>query len=211
LIPKFYIKEACVGNFDEAMAAQRSGAGQIELCSHLELDGCTPYVEDVRACIEQLSIPTKVMIRPKAGPFQVTDETFMKMKQEISFMKELGVSLIVYGMTTPDDRLDISRIEQLRDHSYPMLITIHKAIDTSVAILEDLDALTQLGGIHSVLTSGGATTAQEGMDTLLQMKRLAGSRIEIVPAGKITEANVDHIHEQLGLKTYHGRRIVPFI
>jgi len=203
-----YQKEACVENFDEAWLAQHHEAIQAELCSRLDLDGCTPDRHDITRCLEELDMHIKVMIRPVAGTFVASEETFAIMKTEILEMKNLQVQEVVFGMTSIDHRLDIGQIAILRDLAYPMNVTIHKAIDSSIDILADLDLLKQLGGIKSVLTSGGKNTAQEGADMLIKMIDLAGEDVEIIPAGKITYDTVDALHQQLYASVYHGRRIV---
>lgn len=203
-----YRKEACIENFEEAQNAAQKGADQVELCSKLHLDGCTPDRHDITRCLAELDILIKVMIRPVAGSFVTSLETIKIMKSEIKEMKNLEVKEVVFGLTTINQRLDIEQIATLRDIAYPMGVTIHKAIDTSSDILSDLDLLIQLGGIKSVLTSGGKSTANEGMDILRQMLDMAGDDIEIIPAGKITFENVDALHETLQAKVYHGRRIV---
>jgi len=203
-----YQLEGCVEDFAQARAMEVSGVHQVELCSRLDLDGCTPLIEDVTKCLSQLDILTKVMIRPYPGPFVFDASVFDVMKQEIREMKAIGVKEVVYGITTPDQRLDIQHIAHLRDLAYPMEITIHKAIDTCDNIVFAIEELVQLGGIKSVLTSGGAATAELGQAQLKKMIGLAAEQIEIIPAGKITPHNIRLLHQQLQATTYHGRRIV---
>ncbi len=40
--PKAMIKEACVETYEECLSAVKNGADQLEVCSHMELDGLTP-------------------------------------------------------------------------------------------------------------------------------------------------------------------------
>jgi len=204
-----YSKEACIESFLEAQAAESHGAKQVELCSRLDLDGCTPHLEDIKKTLHFTNLVIKVMIRPRGGSFVMTTEEISLMKDQIDQMKELQVHEVVYGMSSTDDRLDIDQIARLRDRAFPLPVTIHKAIDSSPEILEDLSKLLQLGGIKSVLTSGGQATAMEGQHMLRDMMSLTGDQIEIIPAGKITHDNVEVLHTLLQAKTYHGRRIVP--
>ena len=74
--------------------------------------------------------------------------------------------------------------------------------------MEDLEKLMELGGIKSVLTSGGHNTALAGQSVLRSMIEIAAD-IDIIPAGKITFQNIEDIHRSLNAKIYHGRRIVP--
>ena len=204
-----YRKEACVESYVEAIATESYGVEQVELCSRLDLDGCTPHLEDIKKTLHYTDLWIKVMIRPRGGSFMMTPSEINLMTHQIDQMKELQVHEVVFGVTTDNHRLDIDKIGALRDRAYPLPVTIHKAIDHSPEILEDLSSLVQLGGIKSVLTSGGHATAKEGIQMLQEMMDTAGENLEIIPAGKITHENVDMLHSILKAKTYHGRRIVP--
>ncbi len=203
-----YKLEACVENFDQAQQAERSGAHQVELCSRLDLDGLTPSFQDIHQCIEQLNIPVKVMIRSGSGSFTSSPEVLKIMEQEILAVKDLGVSEVVFGLTTPNNKLDCVAMRRLALIARPMRITIHKAIDTCIDILEEVRALKSIGGIHAILTSGGNPTAIEGREMIIRMMEAAGKDIIIIPAGRITKDNVQQIHDLIGASIYHGRKIV---
>ena len=85
-----YIKEACVEGLHQAINAERFGAHRIELCSHLELDGLTPEVNTIIDVKKHLSIPIRVMIRPRDGDFLYSNEELSLMKEQIRVCKELG-------------------------------------------------------------------------------------------------------------------------
>ena len=63
------IKEACVENYKEAILAEQLGANRIELCSSLNQDGLTPDKKSIKLLLTKLSIPLKIMIRPRPGNF----------------------------------------------------------------------------------------------------------------------------------------------
>ena len=58
------------------------------------------------------------------------------------------------------------------------------------------------------MTSGGKETAEEGLAILKSLVDLAGDKIEIMPAGKITDTNIEKLHDYLNARAYHGKRIV---
>ena len=68
------IKESCVETYDEAINAESRGADRIEVCSRLDLDGLTPSKELVKRLVNDLTIPIKVMVRPRSGDFCYNDE-----------------------------------------------------------------------------------------------------------------------------------------
>ena len=203
-----YKREVCIENFDQARIAWEKGADQLELCSRLDLDGLTPSFKDIYLCLKELPIHVKIMIRPKGGDFESTPNLFQTMQDEILAIKDLGAQEVVLGLTLNKSRLDLIAIRKLALIAAPMQVTVHKAIDGCQDILSETKHLCQLPNITSVLTSGGHLTALEGASVIRQMIDLANGRITIIPAGKITNRNIEEIHNLIGAKIYHGRNIV---
>ena len=83
------IKEACVETFEEAILAEKKGANRVELCSRLDLDGLTPERKIIEKVLGALSIPIKIMIRPRAGDFSYNDQELNRMKEDILYCKNL--------------------------------------------------------------------------------------------------------------------------
>ncbi len=202
------IVEACVESYTEALIATSRGADQIELCANLKMDGLTPELNLIKRCIRDIPILTKVMLRPRAGSFVYSYEEFESMLQLLPHWKKVGVKHIVYGIITNEKTLDIDRIAILRDAAYPMRVTIHKAIDMCHEPVAEAKRLYHLGGIHSILTSGGATTAIDGAATINAMHEAVFGQIQIIAAGKITDSNLTEINKTLHVVAFHGRRIV---
>lgn len=203
-----FIKEACVENLNQAVKAEALGADRIELCDNLDLDGTTPPTDLIKAVVQNVSIPVRVMIRPRGGDFIYTHEELNIMQQQINSCKQLGVEGVVFGVLNPDNTLNIPVIKTLIAWATPLQVTIHKAIDDTPNIPEALNALQNLNKPVTVLTSGGKATAQEGKAILKQLVNMANLDTEILPAGKINAKNINSLHEYIGAKAYHGKRIV---
>jgi len=203
-----YTIEACVETTAEAVAAQKEGAHQIELCSQLDLDGLTPDITMTQKILHQLSIPVKVMIRPRSGNFIYDKAEVDQMYHAISEFKKLPIFGVVIGALTKENRLNVPLIKSLVRAAVPLNVTIHKAIDTSSHPLTDLKLLKKIPGVNSLLSSGGAPTALEGKNLLKAMIEEASGEITIIAAGKITLTNLPQIHQEVGAKAYHGRQIV---
>jgi len=202
------ILEACVDSLSQALLAQSKGAHRIELCSRLDLDGLSPDPVTVHAALEQLDIPLKVMIRPRPGGFVCEEETLRKMEEEILFCREAGVQQIVFGVSLPSGSLDIPAIRRLADAAHPLTVTIHKAIDLSPDPVADMEALRPIPHITHILSSGKQPTALEGSSLLREMIKEAGDRFTIIAAGKVTSENLMQVHQAVGAKEYHGKKIV---
>ncbi|MCM8570374.1 copper homeostasis protein CutC [Gramella jeungdoensis] len=203
-----FIKEACIENLDQALKAQRNGADRIELCEHLDLEGLTPSHNLIKEANRQLKIPLRVMIRPRGGDFIYSASEIKQMIASINFCKEIGVEGVIFGLLTYNKKLDLERIRLLTNIAAPLKVGIHKAIDHTGNPLENLEELLKIPGITSVLTSGGATTALEGKEVIKKMLQISANKLEIIPAGKISETNLYELHAYFGARAYHGKRIV---
>lgn len=203
-----YLKEACVETLDQALAAEVKGADRLELCAYLAFDGLTPAPDLIKKVIEQVKIPVRVMIRPRNGDFKYNEDELEHMQKSIEFCKKLGVEGVVFGVLNPDSTLNLEALEQLTKVAKPLSVVVHKAIDATPEPLEALKQLLKIKGIDTVLTSGGRSNAFDGSETLKTMMELAGDQVEVMPAGKITQFNLQELHAQLGAKFYHGSRIV---
>lgn len=203
------VREACVESLEEAILAEQRGANRLELCSELAADGLTPSLELLDAVLKAVTIPVKVMVRPRSGDFCHSDDEIRVMEQTIVEFKERSVYGVVFGITTPDNRLNIEQIRQLAVLAKPLNVCVHKAIDTVENPLTDFKRLLdEVPEVDAVLTSGGQPTALEGSEVLKAMIKVGGSRLKVVVAGRVKKDNIDEIAELIGASEYHGRRIV---
>lgn len=202
-----YIKEACVENLSQVVQAKKRGADRIELCDRLDLDGTTPSRQLIVSA-KETGIPVRVMIRPRGGNFVYTEEELIQMIVSIEFCKKAEVEGVVFGILKNDNRLDYQQIGKLAGIASPLKVVVHKAIDDTPDPVEAVKNLLLIENISAVLTSGGKPTAFEGQESLREMVKLMGDRMEIVAAGKITDDNIEEVHKQIGAKAYHGKKIV---
>lgn len=204
---KNVILEACVETLDQCINAQNQGAGRLELCDRLDLDGTTPPEALVQAVKSAVRIPIRVMIRPRGGNFVYTDQEIDEMKEAIQMCHRHGVDGIVLGILTPDNRLDIDAMKPLIELAKPMNVVIHKAIDYTSDPYAEMLRLQELGGVNGILTSGKEVTAREGAP-LLQKMVSDQKDIRIIAAGRITNQNIDEMVNLIGASQYHGKKIV---
>lgn len=202
-----FIREACVDSLDQALVAEKKGADRIELCSDLQYDGLTPSENLISEAKKRLNIPVRVMIRPRSGNFVYSEQELLQMEKAIAFCRKVGVEGVVFGILKSDHTLDLNLISRLAVQAFPLKVVIHKAIDDTPDPVKALADLTKLGGIATVLSSGGAKTAHGGREVLKEMIETSGN-IEVMPAGKITAGNVDELHRLLEARAYHGKKIV---
>lgn len=206
---KPYLIEACVESLKSAKNAEKNGADRIELCSHLEVGGLTPEFTLIKQVKSSLTIPIRVMIRPREGDFYYSDDEVEDMIDSISMCRYLDVEGVVFGATTSSmKKLDMELIEELAAVAYPLKVTIHKAIDECTFPSKEVFKLKNIRNIDAVLSSGKKDTAIEGFEELKLMINQASDKIKIISAGKITSENLDEVHDKIGGTYYHGRKIV---
>ena len=202
------IREACVGSVEQAMIAEKRKADRVELCSRLDLDGLTPDRKIIERTMNLLSIPVKVMIRPRSGNFIYSKQDILKMESEIDFCKKIGVSEVVFGILNENSEVDIELTSAIAKKAAPMDITFHKAIDHVNDIKHGLKRLSNVKEITSILTSGGKDSALNGQDIIKDIIKQFSSRFKIIAAGGITDENLNLVHSSIDSTEYHGKRIV---
>lgn len=202
------IKEVCVDNITDAINAVKFGADRIEFCSKLGEDGLTPKTEDLISIKKIVSCPIRVMVRPHSKSFIYSEQDLDEMKKTINLCKEHSFDGVVFGCLDKNMELDIKKIKYLTDLSKPLNVIIHKAIDLTSSPLNSLKQLLEIKQVNGVLSSGGADTAEHGLDNLKKMIAISPPDFEIISAGKITNKNIDHLHEKIQGKFYHGKKIV---
>ena len=207
-----HILEACVETMAECRHALVHGADQLEVCSRLDLEGLTPDIEFVEQIIEEIKLPVKVMIRSRGGNFIYNEEELEEMVLSIRKFKSLSIHGFVFGALSVGKKnvttIDMSAIYMICREAAPFPVTIHKAIDHCDNIPAEVNKLKSVSNIRYILSSGGQVTAAVGCEMLVLMQAIAWPEIEIIAAGKITNANRQQLFQKTQLRYYHGRNIV---
>ena len=183
------IIEVCAESYEYALKAEKAGADRIELCKHLHLDGLTPNYKTAKKTIDNLNIPVFVLIRPREGDFNFSNEEFELMKKDIVKFKEMGCKGIVSGVLNSDDSIDIKKTKELVELSRPLEFTFHRAFDKVNNPLNEIENLIELG-IDRVLTSGQKEKAIDGLVLLKQLNSISKNRIKIMPGSGINKSNI---------------------
>jgi copper homeostasis protein len=198
--------EAAVETLDSALAAERAGADRIELCDDLGVGGTTPGVETIATVVERIRLPVFVLIRPRAGGFVYSDSEFEAMIRDVELAGSVGVAGIVTGALSSDGRVDVERTRTLVNAAAGLPVTFHRAIDSAVSLPEALDGAIA-AGVSRVLTSGGAATALEGVDTIGALVKRARTRVIVIAGGGIREHNVRGVIAGSGVGEVHARLV----
>ena len=200
--------EIVVQSVADALAAERGGADRLELCSALRLGGLTPSVGLVRTVREATRLPVMAMIRPRAGGFCYSDSEFAAMELDIVALLEAGADGVVFGVLWEDGRLDSERCRRLVSLAAGREAVFHRAFDFTPSLPDALEGLVELG-FARVLTTGGGSSAAEGLPMLRELVERAAGRIEVMPGGGVRSANVREIREGCRAKSVHLAPLVP--
>jgi len=185
------ILEICANSYQSAFNAEIAGAHRIELCSEISVGGTTPSYGLLKKVMADIDIPVQVLIRPRSGDFHYSDEEFDIMKENILQCKDLGCAGIVSGVLHEDYTIDKKRTSELIELSKPMSFTFHRAFDVVSKPKESLLKLLNLG-VDRLLTSGQQEKAEDGIDLLIELQKLAKNKLTILPGSGINSENCIH-------------------
>ncbi|NNK10839.1 MAG: copper homeostasis protein CutC [Flavobacteriaceae bacterium] len=194
------IVEVCANSLESALNAERAGARRIELCAELSAGGITPSYGLIKCVKEVLNIPVHILIRPRSGDFTYSEADFKTMLEDIDVCRALHVDGIVSGVLSQDAEVDWERTQKLIEQSGALSFTFHRAFDWVNDPLPTHLQLQQMG-VDTILSSGQANTAIEGIGLLCQLNEQAEG-CTIMPGAGITDKNA-HIFKNREFKAIH--------
>ena len=209
--PVFYIKisalntllEICAGSISSALAAEEGGANRIELCAALSVGGLTPGFGTIKEAKRLLSIPVHVLIRPREGDFCYSNNEIAVICEDIYAAKDLGADGIVCGALDRNGDVDESAMKRILKASYGVPFTFHRAFDVCTNPFATLDLLIEMG-INTLLTSGQAVTAEEGIELIKELVLVARPEgVTIMPGCGLHSLNIARVVQATGVNAVH--------
>lgn len=196
--------EAAVDSVASALAAERGGAGRVELCDALFDGGTTPSAGMISAVKATVRIPVFAIIRPRGGGFVYTEEEIGVMRLDVEAARMLGADGVVIGALTRDARVDAEAVRTLVGVAGPLPVTFHRAFDLVRDREQALETLIQ-ERVSRVLTSGGAPTAIEGVEAIRALVQRSAGQIAVMAGGGVREETVQEIVRRTGASEVHVR------
>ena len=203
-----YKIEICANSVSSCLEAQRGGAYRVELCAAIPEGGTTPSYGEIMLARELLDIKLNVIIRPRAGDFLYSELEHKAMLKDIEMCRKIGVDGVVIGCLTLDGDVDMERNRELIKAAGKMSVTFHRAFDMCQNPLESLEKIIELG-CDRILTSGGQSKAEQGIELLKKLVEKAAGRIIIIPGSGITEDNIVKMAQETGAKEFHLSARLP--
>lgn len=197
--------EVASNSVQSAIAAQKGGAGRIELCGNLMEGGTTPAKSQIELTREKVDILLNVIIRPRGGDFFYDDLEFESMKRDIELCGQLNCDGVVIGMLDADGNVDLKRNAELIEiaRRYNLSVTFHRAFDRVKDVFAALEDVIGLG-CDRILTSGGFENVFDGRFVIKDLIKQAEGRIIIMPGAGVNENNASEIIKLTGAKEIHG-------
>lgn len=184
--------------------AKEVGAARVELATALALGGLTPSPATLELAVEAAGVDgpeVHVLIRPRAGGFHYDEDELAVAELDVRRAIAAGATGVVIGALDAEGRLDLFAMARLRDAAGGAPVTLHRAIDVTADPVATLQSARELG-LGRVLTSGGASAAIDGIDTLRalvaaaegEIEIMAGSGVDVISAPVLAASGVDAIH-----------------
>ena len=167
------VLEVCTHSVESAVSAERGGAMRLELCANLMIGGTSPDEDLFRMVRERVSIPVRVLLRPRCGDFLYTESEFELLCRQVKRFAALGTDGIVIGVLTPEGDLDEERMAKLISLAGGCGVTLHRAFDVCRDPFAALETAKRLG-VDTILTSGQQADCTAGADLLRALVAKAG-------------------------------------
>jgi copper homeostasis protein len=150
-----------------------------------------------------VKIPIHVMIRPRPGDFPYTAPEIAAMRASIQDARANGMDGIVLGVLKSDSTVNIEVTKQLIESATPLLATFHRAFDCCPDLPQALEDCIRTGA-RRILTSGGASSAELGLQTLKALIEASRLRIIIMPGGGIHGGNLRELRRATRATEFHS-------
>jgi copper homeostasis protein len=200
--------EVIACSVEDAIEAERGGAGRLEVARSMEVQGLTPPIELVREIAALVRIPLRVMVRENEG-FTCRDESELATMR--SAARELagiaGVEGLVLGFISGSE-IDHDTTAAILAEAPNLRATFHRAFDALPEPPRAIVKLKKHRQIDRVLSGGGEGSWDERCDRLSELATLAHPQIVILPGGGVDIHAVRRIAATDGLTEAHVGRAV---
>lgn len=194
--------EIIATTIEDAIAAEKGGADRIELISNFEVGGLTPSLEIVRAVIDAVKIPVRVMLR-ESEDFQVcnTNER-QRLEGLATTLATFPLDGIVCGFIM-NDSVDEELLQRIIAAAPKTKITFHRAFEELSTPQNAIQQLKQFPAVDCILTSGGKGNRKQKIENFRLCLETANPEIMILAGGGMTDEMMDILQRQAGIQDFH--------
>jgi copper homeostasis protein len=221
----FFFVEVCVESVESAARAIAGGAHRLEVCSSLVEGGITPsmgLLSSVLALARPSRTPVRVLIRPRPGDFLYSEAEILQIEAEIDHLPS-EIDGIVFGAAQLDEarskaELSESICRRVLGRARSRGIngaTLHRVVDVlpedtttadeNTAYWLGLASFAEKIGFDTILSSGAATTAADGVPNLVLLQSgAAHCKVSVMAGAGVNAGNARGIVEAVRCQWVHG-------
>jgi len=186
------ILEVIVSSVEDAIEAERGGAGRLEVVRDLDRAGLTPPIELVRQIARAVRLPLRVMVRERDGFECSGDEERRALCDAASALDDLRVDGIIVGWIR-DRAIDHETLARVLGAAPHLRATFHRAFDALPDARETIAALKRHPQIDRILSGGQPGGWRERCARLSSWAADAQPEIGMLPGGGVDRAAVEQI------------------
>ncbi|MFN0086621.1 MAG: copper homeostasis protein CutC [Blastocatellia bacterium] len=200
------ILEVIVTSIEDARAAEAGGATRLEIISHYEVGGLTPDRELVRAIVDAVKVPARVMLREEETFFlSETPHAEKKIERLCDLARsftELPIDGLVFGFLRGGS-IDHTTLARLLASAPRVRATFHRAFEELPDPLPAIMELKRHSQIDCILTSGGPEPWAAKLGRFEQWERAARPEIGMLVGGGTDAEAVDLFSRHTGIRAFH--------
>jgi len=198
--------EVIVTSLNDAVEAERGGAGRLEIVSHLELGGLTPDFETVQEICQGVAIPVRVMLRCSESHIPRPGEVEF-LAQQAEHLAALSIDGLVLGFLS-EGQIDVASTRRVLSRAPNLRATFHRAFDELTHPLPEVGRLKGLRQVDRILTSGGDGAWETRAKRLENYQQAAAPEIKILVGGGLDRVGIERLRSATQLREFHTGRAV---
>ena len=199
------ILEVIACSVADAVAAEKGGAGRLEIVRALDRGGLTPSIELVRAIKDAVDLPLRVMVRESDG-YQTSDETEIeKLCAAADEFSRLGVDGLVLGFLK-GKTIDLDLTGRVLAAAPRLSATFHHAFEDAADQLLAIGEIKKLSQVDRILSHGGSGAFEQKRQRLEAYVHAAAPKITIIAGGRIDGRAIALLRHTTAVREFHVGR-----
>jgi copper homeostasis protein len=201
------ILEVIVTSREEAAQAELYGADRLELVRSLEDGGLTPEIDVVRAVVEAVSTPVRVMVRERNSMSIAGREELLRLQEAARSFSDLPIDGLVLGFVA-GAAIDSDNLRKVLAPAPHCRVTFHRAFESVRSPRESFQVLKQFRQVDRILVRLQDEVGGVRISDLVQWQKLAAPEIEFVVGLGLERNNILRVREQIDLSEVHAGRLL---
>jgi copper homeostasis protein len=194
----------------DAVAAERGGAGRLELVRDLDVGGLTPPLELVRDVLAAVRIPVRVMLREEVDFFVRDEKKIERLCELARSLADLSVDGLVLGFLTgpeTDPRIDHTLLARVLACAPGINATFHRAIERLRDSEQAIRELKRHPQIDRILTSGRHADLSQNwpqrIEGLAELARVTAPEITLLVGGGLEREAIELLCQKATSCEFH--------